>query len=193
MALFRKCGKPDLFLFLTMTCNPKWPEITQLLEPHQKSQDRFDIVTRTHVFHVKLHKMMKGIVSNTKKIFGTTKAHCNTIEFHKRGLPHAHILLWLEVKPNEATFDDYTCAEIHDATTQPILFQCVKSHMMHGPCGVISPSCPCMKKGHCSHPYPKQLTDSEDYCCSGKWKSDSQAQKYRKGCTKTFTMKNSCA
>ena len=153
MALVRKFGKPDLFL--TMTCNPKWPEITQLLEPHQKAQDRFDIVTR--VFHVKLHKMMKDIVSN--KIFGATKAHCYTIEFQKRGLPHAHILLWLEVKPSEATFDDYVCAEIPDSTTQPILFQSVKSHMMHGPCGVINQSCPCMKNGHCSHSYPKQLNE----------------------------------
>jgi Helitron helicase-like domain at N-terminus len=117
-----------------MICNPKWPEITQLLEPHQKAQDRFEIVTR--VFHLKLHKMMKDIVS--KKIFGATKAHCYTLEFQKRGLPHAHILLWLEVKPSEATFDDYVCAEIPDFTTQPIPFQSVKSRMMHGPCGVIN-------------------------------------------------------
>jgi Helitron helicase-like domain at N-terminus len=59
MALVRKFGKPDLFL--TLSCNPKWPEITQLLDPHQKAQDRFDIVTRA--FHVKLNKMMKDIAS----------------------------------------------------------------------------------------------------------------------------------
>jgi Helitron helicase-like domain at N-terminus len=57
MALVRKFGKPDLFL--TMICKPKWPEITELLEAHQRAQDRFDFVT--HVFHVKLHKMMKDI------------------------------------------------------------------------------------------------------------------------------------
>jgi Helitron helicase-like domain at N-terminus len=32
MALVRKFGKLDVFF--TMTCNPKWPEITELLEPH---------------------------------------------------------------------------------------------------------------------------------------------------------------
>lgn len=89
MALVRKFGKPDLFL--TMSCNPKWSEITQLLDPHQKAQDRFDILTR--VFHVNLHKMMKDIVS--KKVFGATKTHCYTIEFQKRGLPHAHICFGL--------------------------------------------------------------------------------------------------
>jgi Helitron helicase-like domain at N-terminus len=156
MALVRKFGKPDLFLSMTCNpCNPKWPEITQLSEPHQKAQDKFDIVTL--FFHVKLHKMMKDIVSN--KIFGATKAHCYTIEFQKRGLPHAHILLWLEVKSNEAIFYDYVCAEIPDSTIQPILLQSVKSHMMHGPCGVLNQYCPCMKNGHCSHSYPKQLTE----------------------------------
>jgi hypothetical protein len=63
-----------------------------MLQAHQKAQDRFEIFTR--VFHVKLHKMMKDIVS--KKIFGPTKAHCHTVELEKRGLLHAHILIWLE-------------------------------------------------------------------------------------------------
>jgi Helitron helicase-like domain at N-terminus len=96
--------------------------------------------------------MLKEIVS--KKLFGATMAHCYAIEFQKRGISHVHILLWLEVKPNEATFDDYVCAEIPDATTQPILFQYVKSHMMHDRCAVINQSCPCIINGHCSHSYP---------------------------------------
>jgi Helitron helicase-like domain at N-terminus len=89
MALVRKFGKPDLFL--TRSCNPKWPDITQLLYCHHKAQDKFDVATR--VFHVKLHKMMQDIVS--KKVFGATKANCYTIEFQKRGLPHAHICFGL--------------------------------------------------------------------------------------------------
>jgi hypothetical protein len=51
---------------------------------------------------------------------------------------HATILLWLVVKPNKATFDDFVCAKIPDATTHLILFQSVKSHLIHGPFGVIS-------------------------------------------------------
>ena len=35
MAVVRKFGKPDLFI--TMTCNPKWTEITAALEENQKS------------------------------------------------------------------------------------------------------------------------------------------------------------
>ena len=88
MALVRKFGKPDLFL--TMTCNPKWPEITQLLEPHQKAQDRFDIVTR--VFHIKLHKMMQDIVS--KKIFGATKSDNKILTTRKLFLPSTVLSCW---------------------------------------------------------------------------------------------------
>jgi hypothetical protein len=34
MALVRKFGKPDLFI--TMTCNPNWPEILHELRPGRK-------------------------------------------------------------------------------------------------------------------------------------------------------------
>ena len=50
MSLVAKYGKPDYFL--TMTCNPYWPEITELLLPGQTPQDRSDIVAR--VYHAKL-------------------------------------------------------------------------------------------------------------------------------------------
>ena len=41
MAIVRKYGKPDVFL--TFTCNPKWPEITASLFPGEKPGDRPDI------------------------------------------------------------------------------------------------------------------------------------------------------
>jgi len=50
MSLVAKYGRPDYFL--TMTCNPYWPEITELLLPGQTPQDRPDIVAK--VYHAKL-------------------------------------------------------------------------------------------------------------------------------------------
>jgi hypothetical protein len=44
MAIVRRFGKPDLFI--TMTCNPNWPEIVAVLLPHQKPEDRPDLITR---------------------------------------------------------------------------------------------------------------------------------------------------
>ena len=95
MALVRKFGKPDLFI--TMTCNPNWAEIKSELLPHQKPDDRPDIVVR--VFHIKLHKLIDEIKG---KIFGETRAWCYVIEFQKRGLPHAHILVLLANKIQDA-------------------------------------------------------------------------------------------
>uniref|UniRef100_K4AIV9 Helitron helicase-like domain-containing protein n=1 Tax=Setaria italica TaxID=4555 RepID=K4AIV9_SETIT len=58
MALVRKYGKPDIFL--TMTCNPNWEEITNELEFGQTPQDRPDLVVR--VFRAKLEQMKKQLL-----------------------------------------------------------------------------------------------------------------------------------
>ena len=44
MAIVRKKGKPDLFI--TMTANPKWPEIIADLLEDQKPADRPDLISR---------------------------------------------------------------------------------------------------------------------------------------------------
>ena len=55
MAIFRMFGYPDLFL--TMTCNPKWPEIDrQVREFGLSAYDRPDIACR--VFKAKLDMLM---------------------------------------------------------------------------------------------------------------------------------------
>lgn len=54
MTYVRNFGKPDLFI--TFTCNPEWTEIKIELFPDQKSQDRYDLISR--VFILKLKKMI---------------------------------------------------------------------------------------------------------------------------------------
>ena len=89
MAIVRKYGKPDLFI--TMTCNPKWPEIVNELYPGQEPQDRPDIVAR--VFKDKMDQLMNDLVQG--ECFGKVVGYLYCVEFQKRGLPHAHILLIL--------------------------------------------------------------------------------------------------
>lgn len=43
MPIVRAFGKPDLFI--TVTCNPNWPEIKNTLLPEQTAQDRPDLYT----------------------------------------------------------------------------------------------------------------------------------------------------
>ena len=85
-----------------------------------------------------------------------------TIEFQKRGLPHAHILLFLDKKdkPSEAaSVDSIICAEIPDKNEEPDLYDLVQSLMIHGPCGEAKPKAPCMQNKTCSKYFPKPFVD----------------------------------
>ena len=62
MVIVRRYGKPDLFL--TVTCNAKWPDITNELHPHQTAADRPDLVAR--IFKIKLSALIKEIPKKKK-------------------------------------------------------------------------------------------------------------------------------
>src|SRR6185369_8283682 len=64
MAIVREFGKSDLFI--TITCNPNWPEITNELLPNQKANDRSDLVSR--VFKLKLQSITNDLFK--KNILG---------------------------------------------------------------------------------------------------------------------------
>ena len=90
MAITRYFGQVDIFLM--MTTNPLWPEITCELLPHQTAYDRPDLVA--HVFQMKKKALIDLICKGG--IFGSAVAYIYTIEFQKRGLPHIHNLIFLE-------------------------------------------------------------------------------------------------
>ena len=149
LALVREYGHPDLFI--TFTANPKWPEIQKALLPGQNANHRHDIIAR--VFKRKLTKMLDIFKSGTA--FGKHKAHMYTIEWQKRGLVHAHILMWVEPRMHADQIDSIISAEIPDATVDPELFNVVRKNMIHGPCGVLNPDSVCMSEKKCSKNYPK--------------------------------------
>ncbi|XP_073302336.1 uncharacterized protein [Primulina huaijiensis] len=132
MALVRCFGKPDLFI--TMTCNPEWPEIKNNLFCGQTSHDRPDLISR--VFRAKLVDLRDQIIK--KKIFGYVAAYVYVIEFQKRGLPHCHFLVILDSECKIASpniYDRYVSAELPNKDFFPRLFDLVPRHMMHGLCG----------------------------------------------------------
>ena len=152
MAIARYFKKVDIFL--TMTTNPEWPEITQELLPGQTAYDRPDLVAR--VFEMKKKAVLEYITKHG--VFGKTVAHVYTIEFQKRGLPHMHCLIFLgepyKLSTPEA-IDSCIWARWPDPEKEPLLFETVKRCMVHGPCGVLNPSAPCMEDGKCTKGYPK--------------------------------------
>ncbi|CAH1420675.1 unnamed protein product [Lactuca virosa] len=159
MTLVQDDGKPDIFL--TMTCNPNWPEIKDELFPWQTAQDRPDLVSR--VFRAKLEDLKKQIF--TKHVLGVVGAYVYVIEFQKRGLPHAHFLL-IMMPPYKLTnadeYDKIVCAEIPDPIRHPKMYQLVVSHMIHGPCGGLNSDCPCMnnEQKKCRFRYPRQFNET---------------------------------
>lgn len=154
MAYVRKYGTADLFV--TFTCNPDWPEIKSHLFPGQMPSYRHDITSR--VFRLKLLKLIDTMTKF--EIFGPHKCFMYTIEWQKRGLPHAHILIWLRDRIRPEQIDNVISAELPDPTIDPELFETVTKSMIHGPCGQFNMESPCMDRDRgCTKRYPRRFVD----------------------------------
>lgn len=91
-------------------------------------------------------------------IFGTIVGFVYSIEYQARGLPHAHILVFLAPYSKFKTSDDIdrvVCAEIPE---DPTLQNLVIKFMCHNSCGIIHPTAPCMVEGKCCRHYPKPFS-----------------------------------
>ncbi|KAE8251462.1 hypothetical protein A4X13_0g3984 [Tilletia indica] len=160
MALVRQFRRADLFL--TMTCSPKWPEIQEALGEGQQASDRPDIVSR--VFILKLKHVIDLLYR--QQVLGKVEAYVYSVEFQKRGLPHAHILLFLadedKLRTAEA-IDRVVSAELPDPELDPELHAAVVRNMIHGPCTSASL---CMQDPRtpqqCSKRYPRALREHTD-------------------------------
>lgn len=65
-----------------MTCTPQWPDIQSCLFTNKIPADRNDIIAR--VFNSKVKKFIDSITK--------------LLNSKKRGLPHVHLLVWLNDK-----------------------------------------------------------------------------------------------
>ena len=166
MAICRAFHKPDIFL--TMTANPNWVEIQDALlrestvdGQKQIAVDQPDIVAR--VFEEKKKALLKEIRDG---LFGKTAAMVHTIEFQKRGLPHMHLLIFLEPQDKiqtAADVDSIVSAQIPDPDANPVLYNIITQNMVHGPCGAAKPDAKCMVDGHCSKHYRKEFCENTQY------------------------------
>jgi len=84
------------------------------------------------------------------------------IEFQKRGLPHAHILLILDEASKLRTAEDFNSmvsAEIPDSIRHHEAYDTVTSCMVHGPCGPDFLNAQCMEQGKCKKKYPRSFNE----------------------------------
>ncbi|XP_074361109.1 uncharacterized protein LOC141701328 [Apium graveolens] len=87
---------------------------------------------------------------------GDTEETCGdlmyVVEFQKRGLPHVHMLIWLDAdskKNLKQNVDNFVSAEIPDPLLDPVGYAAVKEFMIHSPCGLQNVKSPCMKDLRC--------------------------------------------
>ncbi|XP_071718986.1 uncharacterized protein [Rutidosis leptorrhynchoides] len=166
MAIIRAYGHPDLFI--TFTCNPKWPKILIFLsEDNLNPEDMPDIICR--VFKIKLDALMHKF--KREKTFGKLLGDLYRKEFQKRGLQHAHIWLFLDKKDKVLSPDDidnFITAEIPNKDTDPELYSIVSEFMIHGPCGPKHSTRPCMtKQEFCSKHFPKDFIEETHFDGAG--------------------------
>jgi hypothetical protein len=158
MAIVRKHGKPSLFI--TFTCNPDWPEVHDASEVYRDYSGmskpipvhyRSDIVCR--VFKMKLDQLKQDIMSG--EFFGPVVYCFFVVEFQKRGLPHAHMLVRLknQIEAREE-IDGFVSAELPDPVKQPRLHAIISKHNIH--------TCKdrCLVNGKCKRRFPKAFCDS---------------------------------
>ena len=107
---------------------------------------RHDITAR--VFKQKLKSLMNMITHHS--LFGETRFWLYSVEWQKRGLPHAHILIWLVDKVRSEEIDKFISAEIPDPNVDQEFFDIVTTNMIHGSCCTLNMMAPCMDNGKCT-------------------------------------------
>jgi hypothetical protein len=137
-------------------------ESSLLAQPGQTHSDRHDLSAR--VFKHRLIKLMNTITKS--HVFGFARCWMYSIEWQKRGLPHAHILIWLRDKMKADQIDSFISAGLPNPQRDPRLYEIIVKNMIHGPCGRVNPNSPCMKGAKCSKRYSRQLlhdTQTDDH------------------------------
>ena len=163
MAAVTSKGKPHLMI--TMTCNGNWSEIQNSLLPGQCALDRPDLCNR--VFKIKLKALM---ADPTKNLFGKAEYYLSVIEFQKRGLVHAHIVVKFKGSSPRARheIDEWMWTNLPDERiAEGKLREKVIKCMVHKKCGDFNANAPCIvmttcKKTNrklCSKHYPQPFRE----------------------------------
>ena len=157
LAIAATKGNPTFFIM--MTCNSNWPEIQSQLRSGQDFTDIPVVVVR--VFKRKLAHLLQTLKTIMFPHAGRVLYCIHSIEFQKRGLPHAHILVKFMsdcVHPND--IDSVVSVEVPLDPQDALL---VNTFMVHNhPSPNHPPSKYCQYKlpdgtRSCHFKYPKPL------------------------------------
>jgi hypothetical protein len=175
MAQVYAMGGPHVFL--TFTGNPKWEEIQSNLQYGNAWWN--DPVLVCRIFKQKLETLLQGIRDG--KYFGGRKSTYlqYVIEFQKRGMPHAHMLIRLENFESNSPEDvDEICSCAIPQDCESSCRQCAKCRLRDIVMQNMIHSCyawRCYKTKAqkndktCSYRFPKPAVESTHLGLSGYW------------------------
>ena len=137
MAAARENGRPDLFN--TFTCNHRWREIEATLSGNQAPEDRPDLTDR--VFRLKVAALPQDSTRN--HVPGRPAGRLYVVEFQKRGLPRAHILVIpdpADTRRSTDIYDHFDWAGLPDGDADPDLRRSATTCEMRGPRRTLNPT-----------------------------------------------------
>jgi hypothetical protein len=150
LAIGRKLLRPSVFI--TMTTNPQWPEIQSQLLPGQNVSDIPAVVSRA------FHKCLQALKTFLRRQFGGLAYEISVVEFQKRGLPHAHIVVKFLNEPPLSAIDSFISAELPDPEEKPELYRQVKRFHTHSSDHLTREVSRCNRNGRCIYDYPQPIT-----------------------------------
>lgn len=156
LSIVNRRGRPQLFI--TITCNPGWPEIVANLLPGQSAADRPDLCCR--VFKQKVAQIIADL--KTGNVFSELDYYFFTIEYQQRGYPHCHCICRFKNDDAFTNMDSWVWAQLPSPDIAGgRLREAVLKHMIHRPCGIFNVRAVCMdtnkttKKTYCNKHYPQ--------------------------------------
>ena len=146
--------------FITITCHAGHSDIVNNIFPGQSAANRPDIMTRA--FTLQMKEFKEDIFR--RGVLGTPVAWVYNYEQQVRRLWHCHISLKVAENISVDILDTLVTCVIPDREEDPELYDLVSKFMVHGPCGALNPSSPCMvtnkdKKLACRFNYPKPYSE----------------------------------
>ncbi|XP_043224985.1 uncharacterized protein LOC122383008 [Amphibalanus amphitrite] len=169
----REFGAADFFI--TVTCNPAWPEIEGTLRTlypgerpgdHDRPCDHPDIVSQ--VFGLKLQARRCSSSCEAASWVGSgpfctrlsgRSVTCRTLTSCCGSCPPTSLA---QPAAHARALDACVCAELPDPETDPELHAIVCAKMVHGPCGAPNLQSVCMKDGRCSVGYPRPYLEATE-------------------------------
>ncbi|KAA6355890.1 MAG: putative ATP-dependent DNA helicase PIF1 [Streblomastix strix] len=170
MTLVKEFGLLDLLIIFTS--NPRWDEIISIIG-FDSPANHPNIVSK--ILIIMQQELLDDIVKH--HILGKVSCYCYRIEFQKRGLPHAHILITFQQEDKLNTtnkIDNIISAEIPSIEQDSELHNAVLKYIVRRECHEGSE---CWENSECKKGFPKQFCEFTQLADNGytfyQWKDNS--------------------